>query len=52
MKVKSRQKLEETASFIFQDLEKDYLPCETAFIISELAKTLSFVMLTQATVNE
>ena len=29
----------------FQDLEKEYKPCETAQIISELAKILSFVML-------
>ncbi len=45
MKVKSRRELEQKASFIFQDLEKNYRPCETVYILSELAKTVSFVML-------
>lgn len=45
MKVKSRRELEQKASFIFQDLEKDFRPCEMAYILSELTKTLSFVML-------
>ena len=45
MNVKSRNELQQKASFIFQDLERDYRLCETLFIISELAKTLSLVML-------
>jgi len=46
--VKSRRELEQKASFIFQDLEKDFKPCETAYILAELTKTLSFVMLQEA----
>jgi hypothetical protein len=45
MKVKSRSELEQKASFIFQDLEQNFRPCETLYILSELAKTLSLVML-------
>jgi hypothetical protein len=45
MKVKSRNELQQKASFIFQDLERNYRPCETLFILSELAKILSLVML-------
>ena len=45
MAAKSRSELQQKASFIFQDLEKDYRPCETIYIISELTKTMSLVML-------
>ena len=45
MKTKSKTELEQKASFIWQDLEKTCRPCETAYIISELTKTLSLVML-------
>jgi len=45
MKVKSRAVLQQKASFIFQDLEKNFRPCETVYIISELTKTMSLVML-------
>ena len=36
MKVKSRSQLQQAATNIFQDLEKNYQPCEIVFIISEL----------------
>jgi hypothetical protein len=45
MKPKSGTELQQKASFIFQDLEKNYRPCEALYILSELAKTLSLVML-------
>ncbi|HNY35559.1 MAG TPA: hypothetical protein PKK68_12945 [Methanothrix soehngenii] len=45
MKVKSRSQLQQAATNIFQDLEKNYQPCEIVFIISELLKTMSLVML-------
>lgn len=45
MKIKSRPELEQKASFIFQDLERNYSPCETVYILSELTKTMSLVML-------
>jgi hypothetical protein len=45
MKVKSRCELEQTASNIFQELEKTYRPCEMVYIMSELTKTMSLAML-------
>jgi len=45
VKPKSRSELEQKASFIFQDLEKTYRPCEMLYIMSELTKTMSLVML-------
>ena len=45
MKVKSRSQLQQAAANIFQDLEKNYRPCEIVYIISELLKTMSLVML-------
>jgi len=45
MKPKSRSELEQKASFIFQDLEKTYRACEILYIISELTKTTSLVVL-------
>ena len=45
MKPKSRSELEQKALSIFQDLEKSYRPCEAVYIISELTKTMSLVML-------
>ena len=36
MKVKSRSQLQQAATNIFQDLEKNYQPCEIVYIISEL----------------
>jgi len=45
MKPKSRSELEQKASIIFQDLEKMYRTCEILYIISELTKTTSLVML-------
>ena len=45
MKPKSRSELEQKASFIFQDLEKTYRTCEILYIISELTKTTSLVVL-------
>jgi hypothetical protein len=45
MRVKSRTELEQKASFIVQDLERNYRPCETLCILSEVAKILSLVML-------
>jgi len=45
MKVKSKNELEQKASFIFQDLEQNYRPCETLYILSELTKTMSLVIL-------
>ena len=45
MSVKSKTELQQKASFIFQDLEKQYRPCEAIYIISELMKTMSLVML-------
>ena len=44
MKTKSKTELEQKASFIWQDLEKTCRPCETAYILAELTKTLSLVM--------
>ena len=45
MNVKPKTKLEEKASFIFQDLEQNYRPCEVVYILAELAKTMGLVML-------
>ena len=45
MKVKSRSQLQQAAANIFQGLEKDYQSCEIVYIISELLKTMSLVML-------
>ena len=45
MDVKSRGELQQKATFIFQDLERNFKPCETVYIISELTKTMSLVML-------
>ena len=45
MKLKSKTDLQQKASFIFQDLEKEYRPCEALYILSELTKTMSLVML-------
>lgn len=47
MKIKSKNALEQEAMFTFQRWEKVYRPCETLYILSELAKTLSLVMLQQ-----
>jgi hypothetical protein len=47
MKVKSRGQLQQVANNIFQDLERSYRPCEVVYIISELLKILSLVMLRQ-----
>ena len=44
-KIKSKTELQNEATFIFQRLEKDFKPCEALYILSELAKTLSLVML-------
>jgi hypothetical protein len=45
MKPKSRSELEQKASFIFPDLEKTHRTCEILYIISELTKTTSLVVL-------
>ncbi len=45
MNVRPRGELEKKASFIFQDLERNYRPCEALYILSELTKTMSLVML-------
>lgn len=45
MKPKGKGELEQAALNIFHDLEQKYRPCETVYILSELAKTLSLVML-------
>lgn len=45
MKLKSKDALEKKASYIFQDLEKNYRPCETLYILSELTKTMSLIIL-------
>ena len=45
MKIKSKQALQQKANFLFQDLEKDHKPCEVIYIVSEMMKTLSLVML-------
>jgi len=45
MKPKSRSELEQRASSIFQDLEKTYRTCEILYILSELTKTASLVVL-------
>jgi hypothetical protein len=45
MKVKGKNELEQNASFIFQELEREYRACEMVYIISELTKTMSLVML-------
>jgi hypothetical protein len=45
MKTKSKTELEQRASFIWQDLEKDLKPCEALYVLSEVAKILSLVML-------
>lgn len=47
MKVKSRGQLQQAASNVFQDLEKNYRPCEVVYIISELLKIMSLAMLQQ-----
>jgi hypothetical protein len=45
MKIKPKSELQQAASNIFHDLETNYRPCETIYIISELMKTMSLVML-------
>jgi len=45
MRVKGKDELEQKASFIFQELEREYRACETVYIISQLTKTMSLVML-------
>jgi hypothetical protein len=45
MKIKSKQALQQKANFLFQDLEKEYKPCEALYVLSEVAKILSLVML-------
>ena len=45
MKVKSRSQLQQAATNIFQDLEKNYQSCEIVYIISELLKIMSLIML-------
>jgi len=45
MKPKSRSELQQTASNVFQDLEKQYRICEMLYIVSELTKTMSLLML-------
>jgi hypothetical protein len=45
MKTKSRGELQQAASNVFQDLEKQYKTCEMLYIVSELTKTMSLVML-------
>ena len=45
MSLKSKNALQQKASFIFQDLERDYRPCEALYILSELTKTMSLVLL-------
>ncbi len=45
MKPKSRSELQQAASNVFQDLEKQYRMCEMVYIVSELTKTMSLAML-------
>ena len=45
MKTKSKTELQNEATFTFQRWEALYRPCEVVYILSELAKTLSLVML-------
>jgi hypothetical protein len=45
MKTKSRSELQQAASNVFQDLENQYRMCEMLYIVSELTKTMSLVML-------
>jgi len=47
MKVKSKNQLEEKASFIFQDLEMNFRPCEALYILSEIQKIMSLMLLRQ-----
>jgi hypothetical protein len=52
VKPKSAKQLVQEASNIFQHLEKKYRPCETVFILSEVLKILSLVMLQQEVERE
>jgi hypothetical protein len=45
MRVRDKDKLQQKASFIFQDLEREYQACEMVYIISQLTETMSLVML-------
>lgn len=48
VKIKSRKALEEYSSFMFQDMDqKGFKPCEVLYVLSEIQKTLSLVMLSK-----
>lgn len=45
MQVRPASELRQKASAIFEELDKDYRPCEALYIISELTKMQSLAML-------
>ena len=52
MKPKSRSELEKAAKAIWQNLEREYQPCEAVYIISELTKRASLAMLQREQARE